>query len=285
MKRFLPFLFALLMLLSIGCVKSASASASQDDVIIGTDVPFEDVTDFYYTYDASTAAPHYQRYRFYVEDEKHFFYHETREDGGWPQTEADITCSGTVELTDGQWAAFCDLLNGGTARVREETLDDGNDGDAGPWLYIYWRSGEQDGRAFSFAQPGTVLAFEAFCAGLKEEESMRISVTDGTHTIIYKLNDSPSAKSLYAMLPIDVGVENYGSNEKIFYPEQPIDTTGGIEGGGEAGALALFSPWGNVVMYYGPFGSWPGLYLLGEAIEGADQVSGLSGTIHVEAVE
>ena len=63
---------------------------------------------------------------------------------------------------------------------------------------------------------------------------MRISVTDGTHTIIYKLNDSPSAKSLYAMLPIDVGVENCGSNEKIFYPEQPIDTTGGIEGGGEA---------------------------------------------------
>lgn len=282
MKRFGSFLFAFLMLLSIGSTVPISAGASPDDKTIGIDVAFEDITDFYYTYDASTAPPHYQRYRFYVEDGKHYFYHETREGGGWPQTEADITCSGTVELTDEQWSACCDLLNGGTASRREEHLESG---DAGPWLYIYWRGGESEGREFSFDQPGTVLAFKEFCAGLKEEQPMRISVTDGTHTIIYELNDSPSAKSLYAMLPIDVEVENYGINEKIFYPEQALDTTDGIEGGGEAGALALFSPWGNVVMYYGPFSAWPGLYLLGEAVEGADQVSRLSGTIHVEAVK
>ena len=140
------------------------------------------------------------------------------------------------------------------------------------------------GPIFSFDRLGTALAFEEFCTESKEEQPMRISVTDGTRTIIYELNDSPSAKSLYAMLPIDIEVENYGSNEKIFYPEQALDTTDGIEGGGEAGALALFSPWGNVVMYYGPFSTWPGLYLLGQAVEGIDQVSSLSGTIHVEAV-
>ena len=38
-------------------------------------------------------------------------------------------------------------------------------------------------------------------------------------------------------------------------------------------------------MYYDSFGAYPGLYLLGQAMEGADQVSGLSGTIHVEAVK
>ena len=114
---------------------------------------------------------------------------------------------------------------------------------------------------------------------------MRIRVTDGVHTVVYELNDSPSAKSLYAMLPLDIEVENYGRNEKVFYPEQAIDTTDGIEGGGEAGALALFSPWGNVVMYYDSFGAYPGLYLLGRAVEGADQVSRLSGTIHVETVK
>ena len=69
---------------------------------------------------------------------------------------------------------------------------------------------------------------------------MRIKVSDGTHTIIYLLNDSPSAKSLYGMLPLDIEVENYGSNEKIFYPEETIDTADGIEGGGEAGALLMF---------------------------------------------
>lgn len=85
-------------------------------------------------------------------------------------------------------------------------------------------------------------------------------------------------------LPLDIEVENYGSNEKIFYPEETIDTTEGIEGGGEAGGLALFSPWGNVVMYYDSFNSYPGLYILGEAAEGVEQVKDLSGTIHVEAV-
>ena len=114
---------------------------------------------------------------------------------------------------------------------------------------------------------------------------MRIKVSDGTHTIIYLLNDSPSAKSLYGMLPLDIEVENYGSNEKIFYPEETIDTADGIEGGGEAGALALFSPWGNVVMYYDSFDSYPGLYILGEAVEGTDQIKNLTGTIHVEAAE
>ena len=99
---------------------------------LGTDVPFEDITDFYYTYDASTAPPHYQRYRFYAEDGKHYFYHETREGGAWPQTEENIACSGAVELTLEQWDSFCELLEGGVAVERAEASD--NDGDAGPWL-------------------------------------------------------------------------------------------------------------------------------------------------------
>ena len=114
---------------------------------------------------------------------------------------------------------------------------------------------------------------------------MRISVSDGTHMIVYELNDSLSAKSLYGMLPLDIEVENYGHNEKIFYPPQAVDTAEGIEDGGEAGGLALFSPWGNVVMFYDSFGSYPGLYILGQAVEGVEQISSLSGTIHVEAVK
>lgn len=279
-RRILSFLSVLFLAAALISTEGPAA-ADPDGKTVGIDVPFEDITDFYYTYDASTAMPHYQRYRFYAEDGKHYFYHETREGGSWPQTEADTICSGTAELTDSQWSSFCDLINGGTASRREERLDSG---DAGPWLYIYWRGGETEGREFSFEQPGFVLAFEEFCEGLKEEARMRISVSDGSHTIIYELNGSPSAKSLYGMLPLDIEVENYGRNEKIFYPEQAVDTRDGIEGSGEAGGLALFSPWGNVVMFYDSFGSYPGLYILGQAVEGTEQISSLSGTIHVEAV-
>lgn len=117
------------------------------------------------------------------------------------------------------------------------------------------------------------------------EESMRISVSDGSNTIIYRLNGSPSAKSLYNMLPLDVEVENYGDNEKIFYPEAALDTEGGIEGSGEAGGLALFLPWGNVVMYYDHFDAYPGLYILGEAIEGVERVQDLAGMLRIEVVK
>lgn len=116
-----------------------------------------------------------------------------------------------------------------------------------------------------------------------EEQVMKMKVTDGNNTVIFELNDTPSAKSLYEMLPIDVSVENYSTNEKIFYTDEKIDTDGGIEGDCKAGTLALFSPWGNVVMYYGPFRSYPGLYILGEAIEGTGQIQKLSGTVHIEA--
>ena len=117
-----------------------------------------------------------------------------------------------------------------------------------------------------------------------EEKPLRIRVTGGTHTVVYRLNGSGPAKSLYDMLPLETEIENYGGNEKIFYPEETISSSGGIEGGGEAGALALFSPWGNVVLYYGSFDAYPGLYLLGEAEDGADVVGELSGTIRLEAL-
>lgn len=241
-----------------------------------TDPMFDGFTDFYYTYDASTAPPYYQRYRFYEEDGEFFFYHETREGGGWPQTEENITASGTVKLTEDDKKTFFSYLEGGT--IKEPEIND-ETGDAGPWTYIYRGNGQEE---YTFPSYAARLAFEEYCEGLCR---MRIKVTDGEHTIIYQLNDSPSAKSLYEMLPLDIEVENYGSNEKIFYPEETIDTTEGIEGGGEAGGLALFSPWGNVVMYYDSFNSYPGLYILGEAVEGVEQVKDLSGTIHVEAVK
>ena len=37
-------------------------------------------------------------------------------------------------------------------------------------------------------------------------------------------------------------------------------------------------------MYYGPASRYSGLYILGKAIEGADNIRNLSGTIRVEVV-
>ena len=114
----------------------------------------------------------------------------------------------------------------------------------------------------------------------------RIKVTDGNHNVTFELNETSAAQSLYNMLPTTREVQNYSTNEKIFNPETAISYSSDcIEGACPAGTLALFSPWGNVVMYYGDASQYPGLYILGNAVEGADQISELTGNITVSKVE
>ena len=55
---------------------------------------------------------------------------------------------------------------------------------------------------------------------IAEDKQMMIKVSDGTYSVIFRLNDSPSSKSLYEMLPVDAEVRNYSNNEKIFTPPQ-----------------------------------------------------------------
>lgn len=114
------------------------------------------------------------------------------------------------------------------------------------------------------------------------ESKMIIKVSDGTHSVVFVLNDTPVARSLYDQLPITVDVDNYGGNEKIFYPPTALSTSGGKEGECPEGTLAYFSPWKNVVMYYGAASRYPGLYIIGYATEGKDQIKNLSGTVQVE---
>lgn len=117
-----------------------------------------------------------------------------------------------------------------------------------------------------------------------ESDIMQIKVSNGTYEIIFQLNDSGASKSLYAQLPMDIAVENYGGNEKIFYPE-PLNTenTPLLESG-SLGTLAYFAPWADVIMYYGECGSYSGLYLLGEAISGAEDIPKLTGILHLEKI-
>lgn len=118
------------------------------------------------------------------------------------------------------------------------------------------------------------------------DENMRISVRDGSHEIIFELNDSSASKSLYEQLPLTLDVENFSSNEKIFYPTSELDTDSTpISNGGGEGTLAYYAPWGDVVMFYDSFTSASGLYELGVAVSGTDQIGNLSGEITIEKLE
>lgn len=155
MKRSL-LLFTVLLL----CGLAAGACA---EISVGADITAEDITDFYYTYAASTDPPFYQRYRFYAEDGKKLFYHETREGGGWPQTEENMTLSGTVELTEADWAAFFACIRDGEVATRNDEI---LDGDSGPWMYLYWAEDEGQYQEFTFASLEKRFEFEELCSQL-----------------------------------------------------------------------------------------------------------------------
>jgi len=114
--------------------------------------------------------------------------------------------------------------------------------------------------------------------------AMQIRVKANGKTTVFELNNSRAARDLYAQLPLSITVENYSSNEKIFYPPEKLNTSDTPKADARAGTLAYYAPWGDVVMFYGRFGSAAGLYELGHAISGSENIPGMSGTIHVEKV-
>ena len=114
--------------------------------------------------------------------------------------------------------------------------------------------------------------------------AMQISVKANGKTTVFELNNSPAARDLFAQLPLSIKVENYSDNEKIFYPPKKLNTTDTAQADAQVGTLAYYAPWGNVVMFFGSFGSAAGLYELGHATSGSENIRGMSGTIHVEKV-
>jgi len=114
--------------------------------------------------------------------------------------------------------------------------------------------------------------------------AMQISVKANGKTTVFELNNSPAARDLYAQLPLSITVENYGNNEKIFYPPEKLNTSDTPKADAQAGSLAYYAPWGDVVMFYVRFGSAAGLYELGRAISGSEYIRGMSGTIQIEKV-
>ncbi len=133
-----------------------------------------------------------------------------------------------------------------------------------------------------FSQPQETTSIE-----MKESnvETNQISVTCGDTQVVYELNDSPTAQSLLSQLPLTVAVEDFSTNEKVFYPPQELDTSDTPLAEGGAGTLAYYAPWGDVVLFYDSFSANSSLFELGEAVSGAENIGQMSGTITVETVE
>ena len=122
--------------------------------------------------------------------------------------------------------------------------------------------------------------------GAEEDETMlQIQVTANGNDIVFALNDSQAAQDLYAQLPLRVEVEDYSTNEKIFYPPQELDVSDAPQAGGAVGTLAYYAPWGDIVMFYDDASPASGLYILGQAVSGSEYIAEMSGLIEIEQLQ
>ena len=112
------------------------------------------------------------------------------------------------------------------------------------------------------------------------ERQIQIKAESGD-VLVFELNDSSAASSLYEQLPLTVDIEDFSTNEKIFYPQEKLDLTDTPKAEMEIGTLAYYAPWGNVVMFYDTYSPNGDLYELGHIVSGMDKIEALTGQLQL----
>ena len=105
-------------------------------------------------------------------------------------------------------------------------------------------------------------------------ENARIKFKFGNEEVIAKMYDNPTSRALLGQLPLTITFEDYAGLEKISYPPKPLSTEGAPLGADpKLGDLALYSPWGNLVVYYGESKYANGVIILGHIESGEEKFS------------
>lgn len=95
-------------------------------------------------------------------------------------------------------------------------------------------------------------------------ENMKLKITFGETVLKATLYDNPTTQDFISMLPITTEVEDYASNEKIFYPERKLSTNQAPNGyKPSTGDITYYAPWGDVAIFYKDFSHSSGLISLG----------------------
>lgn len=121
----------------------------------------------------------------------------------------------------------------------------------------------------------------------KRETNMRVRIEANGQSVTAVLYDNPSARDFASMLPLDLEVENYASNEKIAYLPRKLTNEGSGPFGNEApGDLAYYAPWGNIIVYYAGYRYSTGLIRLGRLEGGLDPLlEHEKYSVHIELID
>ncbi|WP_342239800.1 cyclophilin-like fold protein [Inquilinus sp. OTU3971] len=93
---------------------------------------------------------------------------------------------------------------------------------------------------------------------------MKIRIAFNGRDFTATLDDTPSARDLASMLPLDLTIEDYSTNEKIAYLPRKLTEDGSGPFTNEApGDLCTYAPWGNLAFFYAGYRYSKGLIRLG----------------------
>ncbi|MBA3038741.1 MAG: MFS transporter [Mesorhizobium sp.] len=99
---------------------------------------------------------------------------------------------------------------------------------------------------------------------------MRLKLTFADQDFSATLEDNAAARELFAMLPQDLTIDDYSTNEKIAYLPRKLSDDGSARFENEAvGDLCYYAPWGNLAMFHGPYRWSRGLVRIGRLDQGA----------------
>jgi hypothetical protein len=98
----------------------------------------------------------------------------------------------------------------------------------------------------------------------RETTSMKIRIAFGSQDFTATLYDNPSARDFASMLPLDLTISDYSTNEKIAHLPRRLTEAGSGSFTGEApGDLCYFAPWGNLAFFHAGYRYSRGLIRLG----------------------
>lgn len=94
---------------------------------------------------------------------------------------------------------------------------------------------------------------------------MKIRFTTPAGVLRVTLDDSPTARDFWRMLPLKMTLDDYAKTEKVSTLSRQLSTERAPEGREpRAGDFSYYAPWGNVALFYRDFGYSPGLIFLGK---------------------
>lgn len=93
---------------------------------------------------------------------------------------------------------------------------------------------------------------------------MRIRLAFDDQNFTATLKDTQPAHDLLSLLPLDLTIEDYSTNEKIAYlPRKLTEEGSGPFGDESPGDLCYYAPWGNLALFHAPYRRSRGLIRLG----------------------